>query len=163
MTKLRAPLTFELALTKIAGTIGWAGAAAILGQSERTIRNWSDPDAAAGIRLDAAELLDIAFQEAGGKGAPFLECYATRLKSALSNSMGSAEAIAEAVANAAKEGGEAISAAITAASPGASHTDYVNAIREIEEAIEAKTNTLAAIRARLNSEQTLSVEEGTAS
>ncbi|WP_239806962.1 hypothetical protein [Croceicoccus hydrothermalis] len=98
----------------------------------------------------------------GGRGAPFLECYATRLKSALSNSMGSAEAIAEAVASAAKEGGEAISAAIAAASPAASQTDYLTAIREIEEAIEAKTRTLTAIRTRLKSEHALRTEEGTA-
>lgn len=163
MTKRRAPLSYELALTKIAGLIGWDGAAELLGQSERTIRNWSDPDAAACIRLDAAELLDLAFQQAGGRGAPFLECYATRLKSALSNSMGSAEAIAEAVASAAKEGGEAISAAIAAASPAASQTDYLTAIREIEEAIEAKTRTLAAIRTRLKCEHALRTEEGTAS
>lgn len=159
MTKRRAPLSFELALTKVAGLIGWERAAAIVGQSERCVRNWSDPDAAAGIRMDAAEKLDIAYQEAGGNGAPFLECYALRLKAALADAFGSAEAIASAAAAAAKEGGEAISAAINAARPEASDFDYANAERELEEAINAKTVALRAIRDRRLAERNLS--EGT--
>lgn len=159
MTKLRPPLSFELALTKVAGLIGWPRVAEIVGQGERAVRNWSDPDAAAGIRMDAAEKLDIAFQEAGGSGAPFLECYATRLKSAMSNAFGSAEAIAEAAALAAKEGGEAIAASIAAAQPGACRRVFDDATRELEEGIESLTKTLAAIRRRQQSELALDGED----
>lgn len=156
MTKRRAPLSYELAITKVAGLIGWDKAAGIVGQSERCVRNWSDPDAAAGIRMDAAEALDLAYQEAGGTGAPFLECYALRLKAAFAETFGSAEAVASAAACAAKEGGEAVAAAIHAARPGASASDFAIAERELEEAINAKTVALRAIRNRRMAEANLS-------
>jgi hypothetical protein len=155
VTKLRAALTYELALTKVAGLIGWPRCAEVLAVAERTVRNWSDPDAAANIRMDAAEALDIAWQQAGGTGAPFLEVYATRLKAALVDCLGSAEAIADAAAAAAKEGGEAVSWAIRASRPNATEADYIAAEREIEEAIEANTGALAAIRNRRRAERGL--------
>lgn len=155
MTKRRAPLSYELALTKVASLLGWPACALTLGQSERTVRNWSDPDASAGIRMDAAETLDLAYQEAGGVGAPFLECYATRLKTGLADGLGSAEAIAAAAAAAAKEGGEAVAAAIIAARPDASDQDFVIAEKELEEAISAKNAALAAIRQRRRAEMNL--------
>ena len=148
MTKLRAPMTYELALTRVAGLIGWDTAATIVGQSERTVRNWSDPDAAANIRMDSAEALDIAFQQAGGQGAPFLDVYSLRLNTALADTLGCADAIARATEVAAKEGGEAVAAAIRASRPDATHTDFVLAEREIEEDIDAKTVALRAIRNR---------------
>ena len=155
MTKRRAALTYELALTKVAGLIGWPRCAEILAVAERTVRNWSDPDAAANIRMDAAEALDVAWQQGGGNGAPFLEVYATRLKAALVDCLGSAEAIADAAAAAAKEGGEAVSWAIRASRPDATEADYAAAEREIEEAIEANTGALAAIRNRRRAERGL--------
>lgn len=158
MTKRRAPLSFELALTKVAGLIGWERCAGILGQAERTVRNWSDPDAAAGIRLDAAEKLDIEYQQAGGGGAPFLECYATRLKAQLAECLGSAEQIAKSAAHSAKETGEAVAAAIEAARPDACDRVFENSEREIEEALESLTATLAAIRNRRRAESALTEE-----
>ena len=155
MTKRRPPLSFELALTKVAGLIGWPAVAAIVGHGERAVRNWSDPDAAAGIRMDAAERLDIAYQEAGGSGAPFLECYATRLKSAMTDAFGSAEAIAVAAARAAKECGEGVAASIAASQPGADRRVFEDAQREIEEGIESLTATLANIRRRMAAEEPL--------
>lgn len=152
MTKRRAALTYELALTKVAGVIGWDRAAAIVGQVERTVRNWSDPDTSANIRLDAAEKLDIAFAQAGGRGAPFGEVYHTRLKTSLANSFGTAEAIAEAAALSAKEGGEGVAAAIAASRPDANDADFAAAERELEEAIAANTATLSAIRRRREAE-----------
>lgn len=155
MTKLRSALSYELALTKIAGTVGWARCGQVLGQSERTVRNWSDPDAASGIRMDAAEVLDLEYQAAGGKGAPLLECFALRQKSAAARIFGSAEAIATAVARAAKEGGEGIAAAIAAARPDATDADYAIAERELEEGIAAKTEALRCVRERRGAERDL--------
>lgn len=155
MTKRRAALTYELALTKVAGLIGWPRTAEIVGQAERTVRNWSDPDCSPNIRLDAAEKLDIAFAEAGGRGSPFGEVYHTRLKTSLANSFGSAEAIAEAAAVSAKEGGESVAAAIAAARPDAGDADYAAAERELEESIAADTATLSAIRRRREAEREL--------
>jgi len=158
MTKRRAPLTYELALTKVAGLIGWPRTAEILGFAERTVRNWSDPDTSAEIRAGAMEQLDIEYQQAGGAGAPFLEVYATRLKTALANTLGSAEAIAAATEIAAKESGEAVAAAIRAARPDANDADYASAERELEESIAAKTVALAAIRQRRAAEKQLTEE-----
>ncbi len=146
MTKRRPPCSFENALTKIAGIIGWPRAAQIVGQAERTVRNWSDPDTGAGINLDAALALDVAYQAAGGDGTPILQCYVTRLQADTRDALFSSDAIAHAAARTAKEGGEAVAAAIAAARPGATAADFVVAEREIEESIVAQTDTLAAIR-----------------
>ena len=155
MTKRRAALSYELALTKIAGLVGWERCAEVLDQSERTVRNWSDPDARAGIRMDAAEILDLEFQACGGSGSPLLECLALRQKSAAAQMWGSSEAITVAAAKSAKEGGEAIAAAIAAARPDADDTDYAIAERELEEGIAADTETLRAIRERRATERDL--------
>ena len=60
-----------------------------------------------------------------------------------------------AAAAAAKEGGEAVSWAIRASRPDATEADYAAAEREIEEAIEANTGALAAIRNRRRAERGL--------
>ncbi len=147
MTKRRDPLSFELALTRIAGLIGWTAAAKLLGQSERTVRNWSDPDTGAGINLDAALKLDVAYQAAGGDGTPMFDCYATRLQVETRAALWSSDALAAFAATSAKEGGEAIAASINAARPGASTADKVIAEREIEESIAALHDTLRCLRA----------------
>ncbi len=147
MTKQRPPLTFENALTTVASLLGWPEVARICGQSERCVRNWSDQDTSAGIKLDAALELDRAYEEAGGDGAPFLLCYSIRLEADLLAARPGRKALSEATALAAKEGGEAIAAAIAAARPGASMTDVALAERELEESISAQTNALAALRA----------------
>ena len=147
MTKRRSPLTFERALTKIAAQIGWEKAAEIVGQSVRTVRNWSDGDTGAGVRPDAALKLDVAYRAAGGDGAPLLQCYATRVETDLRVACADSVALAKLIAVAAKEGGEAIQFAVLAASPGASEADRVRAVQEIEESIAAQTNTLTTLRA----------------
>jgi hypothetical protein len=144
MTKLRPALSFENALTKVAGLIGWPAAAAIIGKSTRLVRRWSDPDATAKISLDRALRLDVAFRLAGGDGAPFLECYALRVEA---DTYGApTKALLDAAAIAVKESGEAFAATITAALPGATQADVAIAERELEQSIGAQTNTLAALR-----------------
>lgn len=143
MTKLRAPCSFENALAKIAGVIGWEAAARIAGQSERCVRNWSDPDTEAGIRLDAALKLDVAYRAAGGDGAPMFQCYALRLEAETEAACADSAALCQATALAAKEAGEAVSALVMASRPGASHSDRVVAARETEEALGALTSSLS--------------------
>lgn len=147
MTKRRAPLTFELALTKIAALIGWDNAAAIVGQAERTVRNWSDPDTSARITLDSALALDVAYAAAGGEGSPMHECFTARLKAERAEACAGAEALARSAAETAKESGEANAALFAAIRPGATDTDLLLAERELEESISASTNTLATLRA----------------
>jgi hypothetical protein len=148
MTKVRAPLTFENALTKVAAVIGWEEVARITGQAERTVRNWSEPDTTAAISLEAALKLDVALHAAGGEGFPFFRCYATRLDAdSLAACPGREELIASA-ATASRESGEAVAASLLATRPSATQADLAIAERELEESIEAKTNLLAAVRAR---------------
>lgn len=147
MTKRRPPLTFENALTKTAGAIGWAEVARIVGQAERTVRRWSEPDTTSCISLEAAFRLDLAVLAAGGDEAPFLLCYATRVDTESLASLSGREALIAAAAAAASESGQAIAAALTAASPNASEADIAIAERELEESIAAKHKLLAAVRA----------------
>lgn len=148
MTKRRLPLTFENALTKVAGHIGWTDTARICGQAERTVRNWSDPDTTASITLDAALKLDVAYHAAGGEGAPFLLCYATRVDAESLAACPGREALLASVARAALESGEAVAATLLAALPNASPAHFAIAERELEESISALTHSLAALRLR---------------
>lgn len=147
MTKVRPPLTFENALVTVAGRIGWPAAARICGFAENTVRNWSDQDTTAKLPLEAAFRLDVAFQAAGGEGAPFLHCYATRVDTELLAVSTDRQALIAGAARAAREGGEAIAATLAAANPSATAADFVLAERELEEAIVTKTNILSTIRA----------------
>lgn len=148
MTKRRLPLTFENALTKVAGVIGWAVAARICGQAERTVRNWSEPDTSAAISLDAALALDVAFHAAGGDGSPFLSCYSTRVESNTLAACRGREALLNCIARVALESGEAVAATMSAALPDASDAHFVIAERELEESIATQTHALAALRLR---------------
>lgn len=40
MTKLRGPITYDAALARIAGVIGWPAMATATARAERTVRNW---------------------------------------------------------------------------------------------------------------------------
>ncbi|WP_156680048.1 hypothetical protein [Sphingomonas profundi] len=146
MTKLRAPLSFDLAITRIAGLLGWDGAASVVGQAERTVRNWSDPDTTARIPLEDALRLDAAYRAAGGQAAPLLECYQLRLDIATAAARGDQAELLAATAMVAKESGEAIAAIIRASQPGATADERARARLEGEEAVGAITNTLSMLR-----------------
>lgn len=146
MTKLRPPVTAELALTKVAALIGWEDVSRIAGQAERTVRNWSDPDTTAAISVEAAIRLDIAHQAAGGDGFPFFTYIATRLDLEAEASFADSNTLVRAVATATRETGEANAAALDASLPGAEQADLIVAEREIEESIAAMTHTLATVR-----------------
>lgn len=152
MTKVRHPLTVELALTRIAGLITWEAVAEIAAQAPRTLRKWSDPDegpkAAEQISLDLATRLDVAYRKAGGEGSPLLQCLSTRIELDLLGACVDCTAIARTAARAVKESGEAISAAIKASLPGATDADRGIAERQLEESIAAQTEALAAVRRR---------------
>ncbi|WP_069337178.1 hypothetical protein [Sphingobium yanoikuyae] len=143
MTKIRPALSFGLALTKVAGVIGWHGCAKICRRSERTLRNWSDDEAEGGITLDKARTLDLAYRAAGGVGAPFLECYALSLETMSVQITACSQALSRAASDASKETGEAMAALIMAARPGATRRDREVARKELEEGISSLTGALA--------------------
>lgn len=133
MTKARAPLSFSLAITTVAGRIGWLQAGSIVRRSVRTVRHWSESDRHGTPTLDQAIALDRAFIEAGGGYAPILESYARQLEVALVDQVACRTALAEDIALASRETGDALGHCIQALQPGASPAVIHRAILETEE------------------------------
>jgi hypothetical protein len=138
VTKLRAPLSIEQALQRIAGQLtgGVDEMARVAQRQPGTIRNWMDPDRAEQVSLDASIELDLAFQAEGGKGAPLFEAYAFRLQLAEASRFGNRHRLLDHAHGVVKEGGEAFAAIIAAARPGATAADLDTAYRETAEAFE---------------------------
>lgn len=145
MTRVRQPLTFELALTQIAELLGWDGCATVLGKSESHIRKLSTPDTEREISLRDAVRLDAAWRRAGGEGAPLLECYALQLDLGADPASTSIELVLSGAASAAKESGEAVAAAIALAGAMRDPKARISAVREIEEAINELSHLLSGI------------------
>lgn len=137
MTKPRAPLTYDNALAKIAGVIGWEAMGRAVGQAERTVRDWGDPDIERGCPIEAAELLDLSYQSAGGEGAPMHDTFALRLDCARQLRFADQVAIARGTCTLTREAGEAIEALILLTLPGATELQRHTAARELEEFIAA--------------------------
>jgi hypothetical protein len=136
MTKLRAPASFEQAITRIAGLIGFEEIARITQRSDRAVRNWAEPGVNSLPTIAQALALDAAYRARGGADHPILECYAFRLDIDV-KALPDPQAIRLAAATAAKEGGEAISALIAASDPGASAAERARALLETQEAFTA--------------------------
>lgn len=142
MTKARAPLSYDNALARIAGLIGWAAMATATARAERTVRNWGDPDATESCPIECAEALDLAFQAAGGDGAPMFETYARRLDVARTERFADERQLSIFTSSLAREAGEAVGALITASMPGATERDRATALREVEELLTVSSSTL---------------------
>lgn len=142
MTKARPPLSLEDGITRVAGHVGWEAAAAAIGQKERTLRNYSDPDTPQVISGPDMLKLDLAYRLAGGEGAPMFEAYALQLELASLPILSCSRELSRRTAVAAKEAGEAISALIAAAQPGADRATRAIAKREAREGMDALRDTL---------------------
>lgn len=149
MTKLRAPLSFSQAITRVAGLIGWDEAARVTRRAKRTVRHWSESDRHGTPTLDQAFALDRAYLAAGGEGAPILECYARQLDVAVAQSFASRAALADDIAATARESADAISCSIHVTQPGATPTAIHRAIAETEEASGAMTRLLGRLKSFL--------------
>lgn len=147
MTIPRRPVTFERALAQIADLLGWDGCAEVLGKSESHVRKLGAPDTEREISLRDAVRLDDAWQRAGGEGAPLIECYALKLGMGALVFPANTNRILARAERAAKENGEAVAAAISLATRTGDPAARLNAIREIEEAIQESTRLLAGIMA----------------
>ncbi len=137
MTKLRAPLSIDQALARIAGHLpeGYDDMAAVVEKSASTVRSWGDPDKPLQVPMADAILLDLAYREAGGTGAPLFECYAQRLDSAHVFKFADEAALGRIAADSIRECGEAHAALVEAAQPGADRRRKQSALREVDEAI----------------------------
>ena len=144
MTKLRAPLSIDAALARIAGQLhgGWNEMAQRTERKSRTVRNWGDPDTPEQVPIDCAIVLDLAYQEAGGLGAPIYEAYSARLDLAEAARFADRHALMGRSVEVIREGGEAHAALVRACQPDATLADRAHALREVTEAFEAIRNTI---------------------
>jgi len=149
MTKVRAPLSFSLAITTAVGVIGWDQAAKITRRSKRAVRYWSESDQGGLPTLDQAMALDKAFMAAGGGFAPILESYARQLDISLLDTLACRAALADDIAQATQESADAISSSIHVTLPGASPTEIYHAIKETEEASGAMNRLLTRLKSFL--------------
>ncbi len=140
MAKVRPPLSFERGLVRIADVLGWELMGELIGKAPRTVMDYSDPDVATGITLKDAFTLEVAYRDAGGDGAPIGDCWSLLLN--LAAATADRDELHRRVAKASKEGGEAQAALIAALAPGADAVDRRTARREVQEHIEALTQTL---------------------
>lgn len=148
MTKHRAPMSIDAALARIAGQLegGWAEMGALTGRREGIARAWGDPDRREYIPMDAAITLDLAFQAAGGTGAPIFETYALQLDLACISRFADRAALGVHLASVIKESAEAESAMLSAILPDAGPAETRRALRELDEALVA----MGTARALLN-------------
>lgn len=79
MTKRRDPMSYENAVAVVGDLLGYSACAAICGVTERSVRNWSDPEAKTKIRLIDAERLDREFAARGFDFSPFHRLYSLRI------------------------------------------------------------------------------------
>jgi len=142
MTKRREPLTYHAALTTIAARIGWDRCGALCGVTDRTVRLWSDPDCETEIRLIDAERLDRAFISSGGDHAPFHRLFALRVELAAKTCDGD---LVRHAADSAKETGEAVAALLEASAKADCPEMRRRAKKEVQEAIDRLTASLAGL------------------
>lgn len=127
MTRVRAPLSIDAAIGRIMGQLGgWPAVAAVTGFAPRTCEKWGafdiadadDPDAR-DIPMRAARDLDIAYQAAGGIGAPILEAYADLVKVAAAERFGDKQELHRDTITFMRENSEAETALLEASLPDA--------------------------------------------
>ena len=147
MTKHRAPLSVEQALQRMAGLLTAEAMAGLTDRQPRTVRNWMDPDTPEDVPVGCAIRLDLAYQEAGGGGAPLFEAYAHALEQAALTRYASRHSLARLTAEAIREGGEAHAALVEAAQPGSGPNELRRAEKEAGEALEKLTLCIASLAA----------------
>lgn len=151
MTKHRPALTLGAALGRIRGQLpgGWHEMAAIADRSVSTVYAWDAPDGTESIPMDCAIKLDIAFQQAGGVGAPIYEVYAIRMKAAEAAAFAEQVTLTEHLAVVMKEGAEAEQAILLSTLPADAADRAIakrHARQQVEESIAAQTAALALLR-----------------
>lgn len=148
MTKRRAPLSIDAALTRIAGQLagGWDEMAEAVRRRPTLVRSWGDPDRREQIPLRDAIQLDRAFAAAGGNGAPLFEVYASRLGQGGALLPADTARLLAHAATVARECGEAHAATLDALAAGGNAQDDLR--RRAAAANEAR-QAIAALQALL--------------
>ncbi|USI72694.1 hypothetical protein [Sphingomonas morindae] len=160
MTKPRAPLSFAQAVALIAGRVGYARLAHLVGRSERAVRYWSESECRTTPSLGQAKAMDLAWRAAGGAGFPMLESYARQLHSESLAARACAAGLAEDLAAVARETADAIATGIAVTRPGAGAGAIRHAIAEAEEASGATTRLLGRLKSFLSGTSAGRAERG---
>lgn len=133
MTKLRAPFTFNNAVTRVAGLIGWPEVARITGRAERTVRDWSDPAKRTVAPIDQALELDLAYRAAGGEDSPFHDAFTFLLGARRDQQEACVRQLVREVSDASTEFGQAMAACLTLVSSNVSPLNAHRALAETQE------------------------------
>lgn len=141
LTKRRPPVSVDAALARIAGQLehGWADMACATSRTEGIVRAWGDPARREKIPVEDAIMLDLAYRDAGGEGAPIFEAYGAQLDIEGGEWFADQIALGRYAAELVRECGEAEIAVILAAQPGSTSAQRSEARREVEQAIALLT------------------------
>lgn len=133
MTKLRAPISIDTALARIAGQVdgGWDAMAEHVDYQARTVRAWGDTDRNEQIPLPAAIALDILFQSHGGTGAPLFEAHGDMVRIAAAEAFGDKHDLRREAIDFMRETNEANLALLEAAEPDAGDAAQVIATKQV--------------------------------
>ncbi|SEI69136.1 hypothetical protein SAMN05518849_101572 [Sphingobium sp. AP50] len=134
MTKLRAPLSIDAALARIAGQDGvggWAGMAQATGYHERTVRGWGDPDRDEQPPLTACVTLGILYRQSGGVGDPLLQAHADMVGGSDAAAFADKHELRRESISFIRETGDASLALLEAAEPDAGEAENARASKEV--------------------------------
>ena len=159
MTKVRAPLSIDAAITRVAGAFpgGFRDLATLLDRHESTVRAWGDPDKPEQLSFATAITLDIAFQRAGGDGRPLFETYALQVQVAREDAFACEIALARRACVMIREGAQAHEAMILASLPSAGSPDRAPALRALA-AVAREVTAAIALLARFDAPPTSEVQ-----
>ena len=146
MTKIKAPLSIDAALARIAGQFenGYKDLARIVERHESTVRAWGDAGRSdQQMPMPAAIALDIAYQREGGDGSPLFETFALQVKVAREKAFAGGIALAQRACIQIREGAQANEAIVLASLPSAGPAQRAQAIRELEDVVRESTTTIA--------------------
>ena len=140
MTIPRPPLSLDAAIARVMAQLGsWAEVARVTGYAHpRQCEKWGAFDIAeAGdaeardIPMRAAVKLDIAYQAAGGVGAPILEAYADLVKVAAQQAFGDKARLLAETMDFMAENNEAELALLEATRPSAGEAEMAAVVKEL--------------------------------
>lgn len=146
MTRVKAPMSIDAALARIAGQFanGYKDLARVVNRHESTVRAWGyDDKPDQQIPMPCAIALDIAYQREGGEGSPMFETFALQVKVAREKAFASGIALAQRACVQIREGAQATEAIVLASMPSAGPAQRAQAIRELEDVVRESTTTIA--------------------
>lgn len=142
MTEVRVPHGFAAAMKQVADLIDWPACAEIAGKTVRNVQYWGQDSSPATPPIATALAFDVAFQKAGGEGAPFRDAYVFQFKEVMTGQDACRRALAEAIAEVARESGDALAASIEITQSNASPLSTLRASAEVGQLLAA-ANRLA--------------------